>query len=98
MAQADVQEHGALQVPLKLRNAPTAAMKSWGYGEGYRYPHDESGFSPGETYLPDALAGRRYYRPTDHGFEARIRDRLEGLRARATPTGAASDERPEEES
>jgi len=81
MAQADVRERGALAVPLKLRNAPTEAMKTWGYGEGYRYPHDESGFSPGETYLPDELIGRTYYRPTDQGFEARIRERLRELRA-----------------
>jgi putative ATPase len=98
MAQADVREHGALQVPMRLRNAATPAMKSWGYGEGYRYPHDESGFSPGETYLPDELAGRRYYRPTEHGFEARIRDRLEGLRRAANESGAESDGRREDES
>ena len=98
MAQQDVREHGALRVPLKLRNAPTAAMKSWGYGEGYRYPHDESGFSAGETYLPDELVGRRYYRPTRHGFEARIRERLESLRASTTEEGASSGEPPEEES
>jgi putative ATPase len=98
MAQADVREHGALQVPLRLRNAPTAAMKSWGYGEGYRYPHDESGFSPGETYLPDELVGRRYYRPTRHGFEAHIRDRLEGLRTAASEKAGWSDERREEKS
>lgn len=87
MAQADVRELGALPVPLKLRNAPTEAMKSWGYGEGYRYPHDEDGFSPEETYLPDALVGRRYYRPTDRGFEARIRDHLNELRAGAKTKG-----------
>lgn len=98
MAQADVREHGALQVPMRLRNAATPAMKSWGYGEGYRYPHDESGFSPGETYLPDELAGRRYYRPTEHGFEARIRDRLEGLRRAANESAAESDGRREDES
>jgi putative ATPase len=86
-AQADVRELGALPVPLKLRNAPTEAMKSWGYGEGYRYPHDEDGFSPEETYLPDALVGRRYYRPTDRGFEARIRDHLNELRAGAKTKG-----------
>ncbi len=77
MAQADVREHGALQVPLKLRNAATDHMKSWGYGDGYRYPHDEGGFSEGETYLPKELEGRRYYRPTDHGYESRIRERVE---------------------
>jgi putative ATPase len=90
MAQADVREHGALPVPLKLRNAPTEAMKSWGYGEGYRYPHDESGFSPEETYLPDELVDRRYYRPTDHGFEARIRERLSDLRATPKAKGGGS--------
>ena len=79
-AQADVHEHGALKVPLKLRNAPTKAMKAWGYGEGYRYPHDEDGFAGGQTYLPDELLGRRYYHPTDAGFEARLKERLEQLR------------------
>ena len=96
-AQADVREHGALPVPLKLRNAPTQAMKSWGYGDGYRYPHDESGFSSGETYLPDALLGRRYYKPTRQGLEARIRERLERLRG-ATEAADGSDAPPEEES
>ena len=79
-ARVDVRELGALPVPLKLRNAPTEAMESWGYGEGYRYPHDEGGHTRGETYLPDRLVGRRYYRPNDAGFEARIRQRLEDLR------------------
>ena len=79
-AKADVAEHGALPVPLKLRNAPTKAMKEWGYGDGYRYPHDEGGHAEGETYLPDALAGKRYYHPTEQGLEARIKERLERLR------------------
>ena len=86
-AQTDVREHGALPVPLKLRNAPTSAMKSWGYGEGYRYPHDESGFSAGETYLPDSLLGRRYYLPTERGYEARIRERLHAWKADAKAKG-----------
>ncbi|MBW1760069.1 MAG: replication-associated recombination protein A [Deltaproteobacteria bacterium] len=96
MAQSDVREHGALPVPLKLRNAPTEAMKSWGYGEGYRYPHDESGFSREETYLPDQLVDRKYYRPTDHGFEARIRERLRELRSTPNVKGDGSGG-PEEE-
>ncbi|RLB42676.1 MAG: replication-associated recombination protein A [Deltaproteobacteria bacterium] len=96
MAQSDVREHGALPVPLKLRNAPTEAMKSWGYGEGYRYPHDESGFSREETYLPDQLVDRKYYRPTDHGFEARIRERLRELRSTPNVKGGGSGG-PEEE-
>ncbi|MDD9938796.1 MAG: replication-associated recombination protein A [Myxococcales bacterium] len=79
-ARADVKEHGSLEVPRKLRNAATKHMKAWGYGDGYRYPHDEGGYAEGETYLPEALEGRRYYEPGDAGFEARIRERLEGLR------------------
>jgi len=90
-AQADIRELGALPVPMKLRNAPTAAMKSWGYGEGYRYPHDESGFSPDETYLPDELIGRRYYRPSDRGFEARIREHLRAIRSEVTAQGDESE-------
>lgn len=76
----DIEEKGALPVPMKLRNAPTKAMKSWGYGAGYRYPHDEGGYAEGESYLPDALAGRRYYSPRDSGLESRIAQRLEALR------------------
>jgi putative ATPase len=55
-------------------------MKDWGYGEGYRYPHDEGGHAEGETYLPDALHGRRYYEPKQHGLEAQIGERLRRLR------------------
>lgn len=64
-AQTDVRELGALPVPLKLRNAATSAMKAWGYGDGYRYPHDEGGYAAGETYLPKELLGRRYYAEPD---------------------------------
>jgi putative ATPase len=81
-ARQDVHEHGALPVPMKLRNAATDAMKSWGYGKDYRYPHDEGGLAKGETYLPDELLGRRYYEPEP------------GLRA----SGAVSESQPEDES
>jgi putative ATPase len=82
-ARDDVQKHGALPVPLKLRNAPTKAMQSWGYGEGYAYPHDqEGGHVAGESYLPDALEGRRYYEPKPIGFELKLRERLLALRAK----------------
>jgi putative ATPase len=80
-ARKAVAEHGALPVPLKLRNPVTGDMKRWGYGEGYRYPHDEGGHAAGETYLPERLAGERYYEPTDNGLEARIREHLARLRA-----------------
>jgi putative ATPase len=80
-AQADVKEHGALPVPMKLRNAATKAMKEWGYGDGYRYAHDEAGgVAEGETYLPDALTGTRYYQPKESGFEKLIADRLRKIR------------------
>lgn len=67
--------------PKHLLNAPTALMKKQGYGAGYRYPHDEEdGFAQGVKYLPDELAGRRFYVPTDRGYEAYIRERLQRWR------------------
>jgi putative ATPase len=80
-ARAKIAERGALPVPKKLRNAPTKLMKDDGYGEGYRYPHDESGFAAGETYLPDELVGSRFYEPGTDGFETSIRERLARLRS-----------------
>lgn len=79
-AQRDVQQHGSLPVPMHLRNAVTAAMSAWGYGAGYRYPHDEAGHAAGVDYLPELLQQKRYYEPLDVGFEAELRRRLEGLR------------------
>jgi len=79
-AQAAVRELGPLPVPMKLRNAATKPMKQWGYGDGYRYPHDEGGHADGETYLPDALKGTRFYEPKAAGFEIKIRGRLARLR------------------
>jgi putative ATPase len=79
-----IRERGALPVPKKLRNAVTRLMKDEHYGEGYQYPPDFDGsYVPGETYLPDELAGRRFYEPTDQGLEKSIRERLERLRADA---------------
>lgn len=75
-ARKDVVAHGTLPVPAKLRNAPTQAMKDWGYGEGYRYPHDFDGSYVPERYLPDELAGRVYYAPKGAGAEAAILARL----------------------
>jgi len=81
-AQADVQEFGTLDVPLRLRNAPTKLMKELDYGKGYRYAHDEpDGFAKGERYLPDELPDRRYYRPVSRGLEIKIGEALARLRA-----------------
>jgi putative ATPase len=82
-AKARVDEHGTLPVPLKLRNATTRLMREEGYGAGYRYPHDHEGnVVPGETYLPDAIAGEVFYDPGTQGEEVRIRARLDALRAK----------------
>ena len=80
-AQAAVHEHGALPVPMKLRNAVTKLMGAEGYGEGYRYAHDEEGgVATGEVYLPDELAGERFYEPTDRGYEKQIAERVRRVR------------------
>ena len=83
-ARSDVKEFGSLEVPLRLRNAPTRLMKELGYGAGYRYAHDEpEGFAAGERYLPDDLPDRRYYQPVDRGLEIKIGEALARFRARA---------------
>jgi putative ATPase len=84
-ARKDVIEKGPLSPPKKLLSAATRLQKSLGHGKGYRYPHDLGGVAPGEIYLPDELAGRRYYEPTDHGKEAEIKARLEAIRALGEP-------------
>jgi putative ATPase len=79
---------GALPVPMKLRNAVTGLMRKEGYGEGYRYAHDYEGHvAPGETYLPDRLAGTRFYEPTREGLEKAIGERLARLRGSRGPAG-----------
>jgi len=68
-------------VPEHLRNAPTKLMKDLGYGREYRYAHDEpAAYAAGENYFPDDLPPVRFYEPTVHGLENRIRERLEALR------------------
>ena len=80
-AQADVERFGTLEVPLKMRNAPTRLMKDLGYGQGYRYAHDEpEAFAAGERYLPDDMPDRRYYRPVPRGLEIKIGEALARLR------------------
>ena len=81
-AQKAVKEYGALPVPRKLRNAVTKDMKAWGYGKGYRYPHNEGGYAVGEIYLPDTLQEDRYYYPTQAGAEKYIQQQLEQLKSK----------------
>ena len=81
-AAQDAREFGSLDVPLRLRNAPTRLMKELGYGEGYRYAHDERDATAyGETYFPDDMPERTYYHPVPRGLEERIRDGLARIRA-----------------
>ena len=67
-------------VPLHLRNAVTKPMESWGYGRGYDYAHDRAEKTSDMECLPERLRGRRYYEPTEEGFEKRVRDRLAAIR------------------
>jgi putative ATPase len=78
-AVADVREHGSQPVPKHLQNAPHPRMRQHGIGVGYKYPHDYEGADVEQQGLPDALVGRRYYEPTDRGWEARIRERMDAL-------------------
>jgi putative ATPase len=76
----DVEQTIAEPVPMHLRNAPTRAMKEWGYAEGYQHAHKLEDALPDMECLPPSLAGRRYYLPTDRGMEKRIAERLEEIR------------------
>ncbi|WP_253447601.1 replication-associated recombination protein A [Natronospira proteinivora] len=76
----DVQSEGSRPVPVHLRNAPTKLMKELGHGRAYRYAHDEAdAYAAGEVYMPEGMEGRRYYRPSDRGLEAKIADKLQRL-------------------
>jgi putative ATPase len=79
-ASNDLQETRAEPVPLHLRNAVTGLMKNVGYGRGYQYAHDYDAKVTDMSCLPDSLAGKNYYAPTDQGFEKRLRQRLEEIR------------------
>ncbi|MGO9591992.1 MAG: replication-associated recombination protein A [Candidatus Acidiferrales bacterium] len=76
----DLQRTIAEPVPLHLRNAVTGLMGNLGYGKGYQYAHDAEEKVTDMTCLPESLTGRAYYKPTDQGFEARIRQRMEEIR------------------
>jgi putative ATPase len=91
-AAADAREHGALPVPLHLRNAPTRLMKELKYGEGYQYAHDFADARVEQEHLPEPLRGRRYYEPTDRGQELALGERLRSLRG--DPPQAASSAAP----
>jgi putative ATPase len=75
-AKEDAHEHSADPVPLYLRNASTALMRKAGYGDGYLYPHEFANRVVNQEYFPPRLAGRRYYTPTEFGFEKIVAKRM----------------------
>ncbi|MEP6680578.1 MAG: replication-associated recombination protein A, partial [Chloroflexota bacterium] len=80
-ALADVEEKGRLPVPLHLRpSAHRRLTREHGYGKGYLYPHDFADADVEQQYLPDELADKVYYEPSDQGLETKIGERLERLR------------------
>jgi putative ATPase len=79
-ATADIAATRGEPVPLHLRNAVTGLMKNIGYGNDYQHAHQFDDAVTDMTCLPESLAGRRYYQPTDRGFEQRLRQRMEEIR------------------
>ena len=76
----EVGQRPGLPVPMAIRNAPTELMKEAGYGLGYRYAHDEEDAVSDLECLPEELADETFYRPTEYGWEARIRERMHEIR------------------
>jgi len=82
-AQSAIQQQPENEVPMHLRNAPTALMKQSGFGMGYRYDHDEpDAYAAGQTYFPDALGEQQYYFPVPRGLEIKIQEKLAELKSR----------------
>ncbi len=73
----EIGESGALPPPLHLRNAPTGFMKEIGYGKGYKYAHDFPRAQVDQEHMPEKLKGRKFYYPTDRGFEKTLKERIE---------------------
>lgn len=80
-AQAEVERSGTLPIPLPLRSAKTSAMKDLGYGKGYKYSHNGPKGHVAQTFLPDQIKDKKFYEPTDRGFEKNIRQYLEWMKS-----------------
>lgn len=81
-AMQDAKNYGSLEVPLHLRNAPTALMKELDYGSHYRYAHDEAeAYAAGENYFPDGMPQTEYYKPVPRGLELKIAEKLAHLKS-----------------
>ena len=81
-AAEDVEAHGALAVPLHLRNAPTPLMRKLGYGKDYQYAHDYEGHVVDQQHLPEELRNRHYYTPGESGYEKKLKERLDSWAAK----------------
>ncbi len=81
-AMSSARESGSLDVPEHLRNAPTQLLKSMGYGEEYRYSHNEpDAYSAGQSYLPPELAEVKFYQPEPRGLEIKLKEKLDYLQS-----------------
>ncbi len=79
-AMHDAATLGSVEVPLRLRNAPTRLMRELEYGKEYRYAHNEAeAYAAGERYFPDEIPEKQYYHPVDRGLEIKIKEKLAHL-------------------
>ncbi|AKH36836.1 MULTISPECIES: replication-associated recombination protein A [Nitrosomonas] len=82
-ARSYVEHDQSRRIPLRLRNAPTKLMKDMGFGQHYRYAHDEpEAYAAGESYFPDDMPPVDFYHPTSYGLEAKIAEKLQYLKKR----------------
>lgn len=87
-ARAFVKQDHSREVPAHLRNAPTRLMKELGYGQQYRYAHDEpDGYAAGEHYLPPEMAAPNWYQPVARGLEIQIAEKMRELKKRDEAAG-----------
>jgi putative ATPase len=89
---AYVREHGAAEPPPYLQDAHYPGAAELGRGTGYRYPHEEPGSVSDQPLAPASVRGERFYEPSDRGFEAELRERLERLRGRLAGPAADTDD------
>jgi len=85
-------ETGSLMPPMHILNAPTKLMKNVGYGKGYAYDHSADEAFSGQDYWPEEMGAQAFYEPTDRGFEAKVKERLEYWNERRKELQQSADE------